>query len=699
LAVDQEASVNLLHMMYKARMPLYLYDHIYEWAHTFAKKDTEIFRSMPPKREQTIDMLKTRYGLQNCEPSTIRIKLPSERFVEVVTFDVYQAIFSLLSDSSLMKEENLLVNTHDPCQKYTDDTQGFGDIHTGSLYSEGWDLYCTDDRKHVLAAFLFFIDKTHTDIQSKLTVEPVSITLSIFNRETRNKAIAWRTIGYVPNMDLIEGGTVTAEQKLGDYHAVLEHIFKQIYEIQNNGGLEWIFQFGNKLHEVTLKMPVMYFIGDTEGQDKLVGRYSSRINVSRLCRYCNTPYMKTDDPYCKFHYTKQKQISTLIEKGHKERLHNMAMYMFINATHKLEFCDPTRGIHGAVPFEVVHTIQLGWFIYVINAFFSEKNTLKEAKRQIKISTNSQMSTNRKNAQNTRITSNLKTTNNRKTGTKKTTKRVTKRQTSGPKYTAKKSTKMKSTKNRTTNVEQPIRRTQKDMSTRNLFNKKFANKFDKRARLYGRLLQQQSDRDLPRTYFAQGIIPSNERKKKNKKKFAAHEHEGVILIILIILVGSLGKEVQDALDSQTLADYISLFERLLLLDHFFRAENLTQESCDNMREYVPMLMDFFKTVIHRMEGCGCKFIKFHLMKHLVDDIERIGVCPNSNSGPKESHHIEHCKKPAKYTQRVFKKFLQQLGTQYSHSVIIEKAWGESRQPDKQSSSKKNGVHCYEVCLLQ
>jgi len=71
----------------------------------------------------------------------------------------------------------------------------------------------------------------------------------------------------------------------------------------------------------------------------------------------------------------QTQVETLTRKMQKEALQKMSHHMIENhAMHRLQFCDPKSGIHGATPFETVHTIQLGWHVYLNSAFFKQKKT-------------------------------------------------------------------------------------------------------------------------------------------------------------------------------------------------------------------------------------------------------------------------------------------------------------------------------------
>ena len=58
----------------------------------------------------------------------------------------------------------------------------------------------------------------------------------------------------------------------------------------------------------SLKVPVLTFLGDTEGHDKLVGRLGSHFKVPSLCRYCDCPFDKTYDGYHVAKYILQKEI-------------------------------------------------------------------------------------------------------------------------------------------------------------------------------------------------------------------------------------------------------------------------------------------------------------------------------------------------------------------------------------------------------
>ena len=73
-----------------------------------------------------------------------------------------------------------------------------GDINTSAMFRKGLETYCplSDD---FLCPLIFFIDGTPIDVHGNLSMEPVQMTLGIFNQAARARPEFWVTIGYVNN--------------------------------------------------------------------------------------------------------------------------------------------------------------------------------------------------------------------------------------------------------------------------------------------------------------------------------------------------------------------------------------------------------------------------------------------------------------------------------------------------------------------
>ena len=88
----------------------------------------------------------------------------------------------------------------------------------------------------------FFIDKTHTDVNDRLCLEPFRFTLRIFKRTVRNHHTAWRTLGYI--IDQAKILTEDAKQIL-DYHVMIDKILESFKYVQSKG-ISWNLYYQEK---------------------------------------------------------------------------------------------------------------------------------------------------------------------------------------------------------------------------------------------------------------------------------------------------------------------------------------------------------------------------------------------------------------------------------------------------------------------
>jgi hypothetical protein len=107
-----------------------------------------------------------------------------------------------------------------------------------------------------------------------------------------------RHIGYVTNQDHIK--YLKAEQKIEDYHYILNFIFSNIKKIQeSNEGIPYKLRIKNNTYDIIFRTPILTFIGDNEGLDKLCARYSNRVSCKKQCRNCGCTTENCDNPEVK----------------------------------------------------------------------------------------------------------------------------------------------------------------------------------------------------------------------------------------------------------------------------------------------------------------------------------------------------------------------------------------------------------------
>ena len=70
-------------------------------------------------------------------------------------------------------------------------------------------------------------------------------------------------------------------------------------------------------------------------------------------------------------------VKQIISKNNEDALKDMSMFCVTNAWHDIPFCNPTRGLHGALNAELLHTLQQGIFEYAIINLFAIKKLQKQ----------------------------------------------------------------------------------------------------------------------------------------------------------------------------------------------------------------------------------------------------------------------------------------------------------------------------------
>ena len=284
-----------------------------------------------------------------------------------------------------------------------------GDINTSAMFRKGLETYCplSDD---FLCPLIFFIDGTPIDVHGNLSMEPVQMTLGIFNQAARARPEFWVTIGYVNNPNTkrssYEVGFEAAKARLNskerakkkstksdsdsepepdesqpqrvdddvsgsmfDYHHQLGYIFSELQKIQTQGGLHWRWSYSSPQYKVTqlcLKLPILFIIGDTVGHDKLCGLKAGGKSV--YCRVCSCVQEEMDDPLFKPKYTHMSTLKKMATTFHgRKKIASMGYHpLKKNAFYDLLFCDPESGINGCTPVEILHHLQQGLFKYLLN---------------------------------------------------------------------------------------------------------------------------------------------------------------------------------------------------------------------------------------------------------------------------------------------------------------------------------------------
>jgi hypothetical protein len=638
---EYKTYVDLLHILKTCNTPLYMFDKIMEWAnksrwvHKFDFLPTQI-----SARDKFVGSLKRQFDYNCLEPTTCDILLPgSNSNVNLVLHDFKDCFYSLLSDPQLMDENNLLINPDDifgsPPKKSKHNM--ISDVNTGDVWRMAYKQYVQSDQSELLCPIIFFIDKTHTDLVGRLCIEQIRFTLGIFKLHVRNQSSAWRTLGYILDQNQI--CTLTSENKMQDYQAMTSRILKSLKDAQS-AGIGWNLVLKKTTVRVFFRVPILFIIGDTDGHDKLVGKFGNRTNkVKRICRYCDCPYDSTDDPFYIYKLNKKKEIIQLIKDNKREDLRAMSFHCVPNAWSELQFCDNMHGIYGATPAELMHCLQKGLYEYIVNALFSQKQIkkTKSVKRKGKEIRQQNLKRNRELKEidrNGDVDSDLELENDVE--------------------------EERLVDNTTIPGESIV------LSRYNVFSKTYGKKFDNLTRRYGKHLMHQSNRELPRTHFYTNYTSTG---YKN-----ASELSGMLIVFLMVFSTKEGEQILDkSLGDQRTSNYIHLFELMLMLENFCKTEEHLHANIQIFKKMLPSIMENYKNTVDRKEGNQMKIIKYHLPLHFADDMFRFGSMANYDSSIGELHHKDFAKKPSKTTQRRKEIFEIQTAKCQINNLAIDRAF--------------------------
>ena len=193
-------------------------------------------------------------------------------------------------------------------------------------------------------------------------------------------------------------------------------------------------------------------------------------------------------------------------------------------------------------------------------------------------------------------------------------------------------------------------------------------FNALAQMYGDLLSRQSDRDLPKTRFNQGIV---------RGKLMAKEFPGILLCIAAVLRSTEGtklllrKKPGTFAQPGVLADWRLLVETLLQWEMWLKSDKMSRNHVQFAQYKHRHLMHIIKKVGRRATGMGLKISKFHAISHMADDILQYGVPMEYDTGSNESGH-KATKVAARLTQKNAETFDQQTATRLEEVHLLELA---------------------------
>jgi len=112
--------------------------------------------------------------------------LPSNKSVQVQIRPFKKALYSLLTKTQLVVEENLsLPDSRNPYSyKNYPPVDVISELHHGNWWTRTWAKRCDKSRKEILVPIILYMDGISLDTHGRQNLMPLNLTLGIFNTAT-----------------------------------------------------------------------------------------------------------------------------------------------------------------------------------------------------------------------------------------------------------------------------------------------------------------------------------------------------------------------------------------------------------------------------------------------------------------------------------------------------------------------------------
>jgi hypothetical protein len=631
ISAGERAEISLMNRLNGIKgCPLYVYDCIREWAKDSTQEDDDdLFGdhviNRLRSREQVLRTATKRAHTSTMEPSTNKILLEGcSKRVNLTSMSYIGNLYDQLTDQELVNDNTLLLNGPTPYDNpCLDKDYVLNDFNTGTRYVEAWNYKKKSGIDFPLGE-VFFVDKSVLDTNDRLSFEPVMHTNSLINCSARYKSSAWHNLGCLPQFKGL--GHNDYEDKLNDYQTCLGVILQEYIELQQNkAGLLWPLSFGGKLYMIRFRPYVLTVLGDTPGQNAMTGKMSK---CNRLCRYCTVEKEDLSKPFTESAHMTVAEQSRIQAT---ETLRQIYCYKKVNVIwNECCFGNDPHGIHGNVPAETMHAVEKGLDLRtneVVVATPSLSAAARKKDRQDHI----------EHCASVRASGVLQVSD------------VVKE-----KY------------------KNPTAPTQDELLRNGAFGGVMGKMVNAISVVLGEQLSHQSDRNICRLYFPQGIM--------SRSKTTASEQQGLTFLMIMILAStwSLKKNgLRDRLGDQRIGSYIKILEHIIMLEEIMKIHPgkspRTPRASDipAIALYTQMILSLITDSMHRAAGDGFNLIKFHLIIHMIHDMHKYGLSRNVSGSPGESQFKKNFKLPAETTQMRPVTFEEQVCKRHHQNITINR----------------------------
>ena len=297
---EQKSIIKLIKLLDDMDCPDYAFSSILSWAHNAYVEGFTFNPSFKSRKSNLHWMKKMVVHNDAFYPKPITVNLNNNLCIDVMCFDFPTQLLHLLQNQKLMTQENLLLDLNHPTKMYESPNNILSEALSGSAYKTVYEhAYAnhTGNLPLLVVPICLWGDATHIDTSGRFKLEPWSFSPLIFKEQKQRSNKFWGMLGYIKHLK-----TTSAQKKTlkkGDtmqmYHkqlsAILASLATHTDKLKNVA-----IPFNNKVQYFDIVCPILYIIADTEGADKICGRYGSHnLKIQRHCRMCDVDSANLDN--------------------------------------------------------------------------------------------------------------------------------------------------------------------------------------------------------------------------------------------------------------------------------------------------------------------------------------------------------------------------------------------------------------------
>ena len=645
----------LIIIMRKHHLPIKLYKVLLDWAHRASKSNYE-FNS--PTYQTALDRMKKKYLIEaGTAPLRSTIEVEGDTFppMHVYRFSILHHIKRLFRKKEML--EGAMWRLEARCCSDTKE-RAYDKLNSGEWWEGAeremehqLDLLGTAKPPglHFILPIIFFDDSTLCDNIGRLLAQPLLCTFGNLSDELRRLAESWFILGMVPpypksskERESDRSKKLTQESFIKFYHNCLREILTEVKELSSRKAGVPIDVPGFGI--VNFHVRLCLIIGDTKGHDDMCGHYNSHSsNICRMVRDCDIPQDRGDDPFFECQFVVQSSIEDIVNEtisvvdsrtigkiaDARDKCRLISQHLLRPVYWDIPTGGSAHGIFACLPYENLHLYYLGLMKYLLHALYNLRQVPKSVTDWYKVrcgqhredanyaaSASDEEDDGLSNDHSNEEDDDSHVLDDMDDDDSK----VSEDYVEGGKET---------------------RPTVDFKTLKKLFNK---SDFEKRFRVVTNAARRQSDREMPRAPFKNGVT--------DLTRLTGQEYPGLCLITLVAMKGMLHAHGKSGKSQE--AAFAKLIFMTLSLECAIMLESYPAELLSRLDTIIPKFLNIYRTVVGPFRECysrsGLRISKFHGLLHSPFYIRRYGNPLNYFGGFCESHLKTKVKLPTKNTGR-------------------------------------------------